>query len=172
YDHSSILREVDNHHEYKQNIKRNNESYGKRAKPDDSCYGAENRKQVVTEMNGIANKIGGTLEQNGIPYPDFNVQKYGRKDLINPNGQSYLTIIDKLHNAGFSFSFNFNAEHYGGTDVKTQVQSGRWYHVTVAYPAAGGRFLIDPDGTPPWVTIHCHGTDPEGLTHILDYLGL
>ncbi len=100
------------------------------------------------------------------------MEKYGRKDLINTGLWTYAEIDQKLERAGFSPALNFNSEHWGGADYKIMLADGRWYHVTMGYPKGdfmGTSFERRP---PAWITIHCHGVDPEGLTHILDFLGV
>jgi hypothetical protein len=68
---------------------------------------------------------------------------------------------------------------WGGEDYKKQMPDGLWYHVTVGYPYSKKLHLIrggvqyfydfDPSKSPPWVTIHCHATDPNGGAHRLDW---
>lgn len=137
----------------------------RRRNPDAPCQGAKNDKIVASDEAEIAKGLGGTLE-TGLPYPGF---KYGLKALINPNGQSLDKINDKLRDTGFSPFPNFNPEHYGGNDWYNQMPDGRYYHVTVGALDSWNPFasIYAP---PPWLTIHCHGTNPMGPTHIIDYL--
>ena len=143
--------------------------------PDAPC--TNNSDAVKSEMKDIAGKANGSLGR-GLPHAGY---QYGPQDLISPNGQSYNTIIDRLRNAfsNFRSSLNANAAHFGGDDYSLQLPSGRWYHLTVGRGyseqfmfARGGPYLrqvFDPKKPPPWITIHCHGTTPDGWTHIWDF---
>jgi hypothetical protein len=88
---------------------------------------------------------------------------------INPNGQSFIQVRDKIENLGFSWYPNFESAHIGGDDYRGQMPTGEWFHITIGRPGNG--IFWDPiHESPPWVTIHCHGTDPLGQTHINDHL--
>ena len=95
-------------------------------------------------------------------------------------GLSYDAAIAALKKDGFSYFFNPNPPHWGGVDYEKQMPDGLWYHATVGYPystkwinaRSGGPYpvsVFDPAKAPPWVTIHCHGTDPSGFTHFVDF---
>ena len=88
---------------------------------------------------------------------------------INPNGQSFTEIRDKVESMGFSWFPNFQSDHIGGDDYRVKIPNAEWYHITIGRPGNG--IFWDPvNEPPPWITIHCHGSDPLGRDHINDHL--
>lgn len=89
---------------------------------------------------------------------------------INPRGQSFGQAVNTLESNGFSP--NYSLDHPEGANYQKQFSDGLWYHVIVNYPKdMEAAFLQpNPNSPTPLVTAHCHATDPQGLTHILDRL--
>lgn len=136
--------------------------------PDAPCEGSANQQAVISEEDAVAAKLRGSIKRNQVPYPGFNVDKYGLKDLIDTYGQSFSNLVSGIEKQGFSPIANFNEEHFGGNDYAIQMPSGRYYHITVGRPTDW--YNPFSSSRPPWITIHCHGSHPEGWPHIKHYL--
>ena len=89
---------------------------------------------------------------------------------INPGGQSFSTAVNTLKKNGFSP--NYSLDHPEGEGYQKRFNDGLWYHVIVNYPddAEDNGFFFDPhaNSPTPLVTAHCHGTNPNGLAHLMD----
>jgi len=133
--------------------------------PDSPCRADGERSRK--ELREIAGAIGGSFEDNGRGYQ------------INPNGQSYDEITNRLRQAGFSWYPNVEPSHYGGSDWRGQGSTGLWWHITVGYPKErvtinGGNgknfYTSDKSKSPPWITADPRCVDPFGWQHISYYL--
>jgi RHS repeat-associated protein len=110
-------------------------------------------------LNGIASNVIGGTRRGG------NVEGYSG---------SYSQIAGRLSSAGFSrFYTNINPEHWSGNDFQGFV-NGNWYHVTVGRPSPGawqdggmsGGQESKPDGTPPFIQLHCEPNKPNSIKHL------
>jgi hypothetical protein len=87
---------------------------------------------------------------------------------IDPRGQSFGTAVNTLTKNGFSA--NYSLDHPEGQNFQKQFSDGLWYHVIVNYPNDMEAAFLQPNPSSPTplVTAHCHATNPQGLTHIID----
>jgi hypothetical protein len=89
---------------------------------------------------------------------------------IDPRGQSFERAVNTLTRNGFSP--NYSLDHPEGEGYQKKFSDGLWYHVVVNFPkdAEDFGFYFDPHpkSPTPLVTAHCHATNPNGLTHLMD----
>ena len=77
-------------------------------------------------------------------------------------GLSEAGTINAFKNVGWTYFFNGNPEHFGGSDYE-KYYKGAWYHVTIAYGEKGfynsgsdkWETMKDKSQPPAWVTLHC-----------------
>jgi hypothetical protein len=89
---------------------------------------------------------------------------------INPKGGKFGEIVRVLKENGFGR--NFSRDHPEGQNFQKKFSDGLWYHVIVNYPKGTETGLLskgpDPNKPSPKVTAHCHATNPQGISHIID----
>jgi RHS repeat-associated protein len=119
---------------------------------------------VTRDIRAIAKMIGGSVTKV------YTGQRFPGGE-INPRGGRFGDVGKVLGQNGFSRNYSF--DHPEGKGYQKKFSDGLWYHVVVNYPKGTQKDLLgrqnpNPKSPTPLVTAHCHGTNPQGIRHILD----